>query len=98
MALTSDQRVDLLSLFSFMATSARALMDEPTVYGPVRLISAMEKTFDLLKEQQDYEDEVLEAIVTELKASTNYSMTDEAAFIASMDKGIVDIITLLKQA
>ena len=36
---------DIIKLFSYIATSARGSIDEPKIYGPLRLVEIMSKLF-----------------------------------------------------
>jgi len=40
----------MISLVCFLAVSARGLVDEPKVYGPMRLMEATQKLIDLAKD------------------------------------------------
>lgn len=38
-------------LLSFLITSARGLLEEPTIYGPLRLVEAARKLLDIIDER-----------------------------------------------
>ena len=75
----------LFELTGYMLTSARGLIDEPQLYGPLRLLDGVSRLCGILeKEDSGYGD-----FFSELKAKIDEKkftvMTDEDAFIGMMD-------------
>ena len=79
----------LFELTGYMLTSARGLIDEPQLYGPLRLLDGVSRLCGILeKEDSGYGD-----FFSELKAKIDEKkftvMTDEDAFIGMMDDAVL---------
>jgi hypothetical protein len=68
-------------LATFLVTAARDLVDEPAIYGPFRMIDAVDR---LMAEQ--FDDDFLHAIKPELEREKQKVMSDRDAFVAWLDE------------
>jgi len=85
---------DVLDVFSFMAVSARGCVEEPRMYGPLRLIDSVSRWYQVLKKNGLVADDRMEALVELIEREKYNVMTDEKAFIAMLDavvSGLVDL-------
>jgi hypothetical protein len=67
-------------LATFLVTAARDVIDEPAIYGPFRMIDAVDRLMT-----QDFDDEFLRSMQAELERVKYSVMSDRAAFVASLD-------------
>jgi hypothetical protein len=91
MSKEQNERAEIALFFSYLLTSARGLINEPRLYGSLRLLDGMILLSALLRKEFGYENEDLSAMVEELEKLKLLCMTDEAGFITGMDKQIVKI-------
>lgn len=77
-------------LFCYMSSSASGLVDEPKLYGPLRLLETMERIIDVL-EENDMSNEFYSELKKEIKENKYTVMQDEEKFIESLDK-IVEML------
>jgi Family of unknown function (DUF6092) len=68
-------------LATFLVTAARDLVDEPAIYGPFRMIDAVDR---LMAEQ--FDDDFLRVIKPELEREKQKVMSDRDAFVAWLDE------------
>jgi hypothetical protein len=68
-------------LATFLVTAARDLVDEPAIYGPFRMIDAVDR---LMAGQ--FDDDFLRAIKPELEREKQKVMSDRDAFVAWLDE------------
>jgi Family of unknown function (DUF6092) len=67
-------------LATFLVTAARDVVDEPAIYGPFRMIDAVDR---LIAGQ--FDDDFLREIQPELERGKAMVMTDRDAFLAWLD-------------
>jgi hypothetical protein len=72
---------DAFRLATFLVTAARDVIDEPAIYGPLRMIDAVDR---LMAEQ--FGDDFLRAMQPRLAEDKYKSMSDRDAFVASLDE------------
>lgn len=68
-------------LATFLVTAARDLVDEPAIYGPFRLIDAVDRLM-----AGHFDDEFLRRVQPELEREKQKVMSDRDAFIAWLDE------------
>jgi hypothetical protein len=83
-----EERV--FELISYMAISARNLLDEPSQYGPFRLVDATSRLAEILN-QMDLGSERLEKIRTYIEAGKTSVMVSEEEFTKFLD-GLVSLL------
>ncbi|MGO9582732.1 MAG: DUF6092 family protein [Acidimicrobiales bacterium] len=67
-------------LATFLVTAARDVIDEPAIYGPFRMIDAVERLMAGF-----FEDDFLTDIKPELERGKQNVMSDREAFVAWLD-------------
>lgn len=72
-------------LFCYMSSSARGLVDEPKLYGPLRLLETMERIIDVM-EANDMSDEFYRELKKKIKENKYTVMHDEERFIEFLDE------------
>ncbi len=68
-----------------MSSSARGLVDEPKLYGPLRLLESMERIIDVL-ESNDMSNEFYTKLKEEIKENKYTVMQNEEEFVESIDR------------
>ncbi len=67
-------------LATFLVTAARDVVDEPAIYGPFRMVDAVDRLMAGV-----FDDEFLTAMKAELEVEKLKVMTDRDAFVAWLD-------------
>ncbi|MGH9105530.1 MAG: DUF6092 family protein [Acidimicrobiales bacterium] len=67
-------------LATFLVTAARDVVDEPAIYGPFRMVDAVDRLVAGV-----FEDEFLSALKPELERGKQQVMSDRDAFVAWLD-------------
>ena len=67
-------------LATFLVTAARDVIDEPAIYGPFRMVDAVDRLI-----ARSFDDDFLRAIQPELEREKQKVMTDREAFVAWLD-------------
>jgi hypothetical protein len=67
-------------LATFLVTAARDLVDEPAIYGPFRMVDAVDRLM-----AGTFDDEFLTEIKPELEREKQKVMSDRDAFVAWLD-------------
>ncbi len=78
-------REDYLKLYCYLATSARGLVEEPKLYGPLRLVDTIERLINL-QEKEGRADPFLLSLRDEIAVEKYQVMTSEEDFIAFLDQ------------
>jgi len=71
-------------LLAFLITSARGCVDEPPLYGPLRLVDAAARLIEIMKEEGKATPEVLE-LQKLIEEKKDLVMYDEEGFINFLD-------------
>jgi hypothetical protein len=85
-----------MELLSFMCSSARGCVEEPKIYGPLRIIDSMRRIIEILKES-GVEDEFLEREKKKINERMNLVMYDEKGFIELLDELVIDFARKTKE-
>ncbi len=80
-----DEKPMFFDLFCYMSSSARGLVDEPKLYGPLRLLETMERIIDVM-EENDISNEFYSEIKQDIKENKYTVMQDEEEFVESVDE------------
>lgn len=72
-------------LLAFLITSARGCIDEPKLYGPLRLLDAATKLIEIMEEEGKCDEDILK-LKELIEESIDTLMYDEEAFIESLDE------------
>jgi len=88
----------LLELVAFLAASARGCVDEPPIYGSVRLIDALSKLADLPKYATCLkDDDFLHKIKAEIEEKKYTDMFDTKEFQDMLDSIVLQVTKELKR-
>ena len=68
-------------LATFLVTAARDLVDEPAIYGPFRMIDAVDRLM-----APAFDDDFLRTVQPELEREKYKVMSDRDAFVAWLDE------------
>ena len=71
-------------LLSFLITSARGCLDEPEIYGPLRLLDGAYRLLEIIKEEGKMNED-LEELQKEIEECMDVLMYDEEEFIRRLD-------------
>ena len=81
-----DQKNDaLFELAAYLIASARDCLEEPQIYGPLRLIVGVEKIIEMGKLDPSFYDEFLESRRESVTKETLAVMSDRQAFSKMLD-------------
>ena len=89
---------DIVKIFSYIVTSARGCIDEPKIYGPLRLLSTMSKLFYILKDNGEISNKEIEKIVEKIDEKKFSYKTDEEEFINIIDEVIDNLVELVQSS
>jgi hypothetical protein len=79
-ALTAAAHPAAFRLATFLVTAARDVIEEPAIYGPFRMIDAVDRLI-----APSFDDDFLSAIQPELEREKQKVMTHREAFVAWLD-------------
>ncbi len=72
-------------LLAFLITSARGCIDEPKLYGPLRLLDAATKLIEIMEKEGKCDEDILK-LKELIEESIDTLMYDEEAFIEFLDE------------
>jgi len=80
----SEEKDPFFDLLCYMATSARGCVDEPKLYGPFRLVDAIERIINIIEEKEEgYE--FYPELKKKIQNNKYKMMQDEDEFIEFLD-------------
>jgi hypothetical protein len=82
--------MDFYELITFLLTSARGCVDEPKIYGPLRLLDGTKRLIDLL-EAREMADDFLRHLNVKIEEAENVVLRDEKRFVQLLDDLVVDM-------
>jgi len=86
---------EIIKLFAYMVTSARGCVDEPKIYGPLRLVDSISKLYGILEKNNLIGNEEVSKIIEKIEEKKYSCMTDEKEFVTMLDNVIDDFVALL---
>lgn len=92
--LTEDEAIELLTL---LITSARTQLDEPAMYGPLRLLTVTERLSAFIQKRASPEAQLLLKNLVEDIPEMHMRMTDDTWYRERLDGLCKDIAKLLVQ-
>ena len=92
--LTEEEAIELLAL---LITSARTQLDEPAMYGPLRLLTATERLSGFIQERASKEAQPVLKNLVENIPEMHMRMTDDDWYRERLDGLCKDIAGLLVQ-
>ncbi|MCD6559570.1 MAG: hypothetical protein J7K57_06850 [Palaeococcus sp.] len=81
-------------LLAFLITSARGCVDEPVLYGPLRLVDAASRLIDIMEDEGKSNDEIskLKELIEEKKDLVMYDEEEFIRFLDGLSKELAKII------
>ena len=81
-------------LLAFLITSARGCIDEPPLYGPLRLVDAAARLIEIIKEEGKATPEIIELqkLIEEKKDLVMYDEEGFIEFLDDLSKKLAEII------
>lgn len=77
-------------IFTYLITSARGCVDEPPLYGPLRLLDAYSMLLGMQKCEET--DEFYYELDKQIEAFRNKCMGDEKQFVEGLDQALEALI------
>lgn len=84
-------------LLTFLIVSARGCVDEPPLYGPLRLIDAAEKLIELM-DKMGKADDRLKDIMKTIRERKFSVIKDETEFVKLLDELVLGVSKIIKKA
>jgi hypothetical protein len=81
---------ELFELLGYLLTSARGLLDEPSEYGPLRLLEAASRLCAVMERGGSSEAESLKGMREGIDEGKFSILADPAAFAATIDRAVHD--------
>jgi hypothetical protein len=85
----------IIEIISYLIASANILPNEPTVYGPMRLLEGAKRLIDYLEEKGLADDELI-GLRDMIVKSMNLVLTDEEAFRKATAEVVKSLARYLK--
>ena len=82
-------------LLAFLITSARGCVDEPPLYGPLRLVDAAARLIDIMEKEGKATPEIVE-LQKLIEEKKDLVMYDEEEFIKFLDELSKELAILLR--
>ncbi|HEW63528.1 DUF6092 family protein [Fervidicoccus fontis] len=85
---------DQFKLLSFLITSARGCVDEPALYGPLRLVDAAARLIRIWEKEDEVPAEIvrLRVLIEEKEYSVMYNEEEFISFLNELSKEIAKLI------
>lgn len=91
-------REGIFQLSLYLVTAARGCVDEPHMYGPLRLMNAITRLSNLYSKSNALKpDQFLTSASKEIDENLDKVMSSEDEFIAFMDKMVIEFTEELKR-
>jgi hypothetical protein len=84
-------------LLSFLVSSARGCVDEPALYGSLRLIDTAARLIDIMQEEGLVNDDLIR-LRELIKEKMDLVMYDEASFVEFLDYVSQELVKIVKKA
>ncbi len=82
-------------LLAFLITSARGCVDEPLLYGPLRLIDAASRLIDIMK-KENLSSEEINSLQESINKNMYLLMYDPDAFVKFLDNLSISLAKIIK--
>lgn len=92
---TSIVRDPHFKLLSFLITSARGCIDEPQLYGSLRLIDAAARLIDIMREEGKATEELLN-LKKAIEENITLVMYDERKYTEFLERLVRDLAKIIK--
>lgn len=91
------KREDIYDLLGFIFTSARELVVDPKIYGPLRMVDTASRLIDLWQ-QDGLTDEFMLALKDTIDDKKFLCMSDEAQFLSFLDELVTKMAKFTSEA
>ncbi|MGB9726425.1 MAG: DUF6092 family protein [Fervidicoccaceae archaeon] len=91
-----SREYEYIKLLSFLITSARGLVDEPQLYGPLRLIDAAARLISLMR-SEGMDVSKLERLEKMIEENEDLVMIDKGKFIEFLDELVLELTSIIKE-
>ena len=81
----------------FLVVSARGCVEEPHLYGPLRLVDAASRLIDILR-REGRSSEDLNRVQMMIEEGKHLVMYDEEAFVKLLDRLVAELVRIVKGA
>lgn len=86
---------DLGSVLAFLASSAIGCLREPAIYGPLRMLEAMERIIAYARDKDLIDTPGLLDLADRIEENKLLCMTDEAAFASFVEEVGLELVDYL---
>ena len=94
---SKDLRLKILEYIAFLASSARNSVEEPHLYGSFRLVDAISRLIDILKETSTLkEDKFLDELKEYIDNKKYTVVTNVQEYLAFLDNVVLKVLRELK--
>jgi len=83
-------------LVAYLVSSASGCVDEPKIYGPLRLIDAAAKLIRVMEAEGSASPQLVE-IAQKIETEKHLCMTDEEAFVNFLNEVTLDLCTVIDE-
>jgi len=87
----------IFKVMTYLVMSARDCIDEPSIYGPLRLLVGVDKLIDICKAEPSFDDEFLVKMKSRIWQEVFSVMSDRDAFAKALDQLSVEFTDELKR-
>lgn len=84
---------NFFEMIVYLVTSARGCMDEPKIYGSLRLLDSTSMLYELM-DQEDIDIGKLDKIIDKINENKHICMMDREAFKGLLDELIDELVEL----
>ena len=84
-------------LLAFLITSARGCVDEPVLYGPLRLVDAAARLIDIMEKEGKANEDILK-LKELIEKKKDLVMYDEEGFIEFLDELSKELARIIKES
>ena len=81
----------------FLVVSARGCVEEPHLYGPLRLVDAASRLIEIMK-REGRSSEDLNRVQMMIEEGKHLVMYDEEAFVKLLDRLVAELVRIVKGA
>jgi len=78
-------------LLCFILTSARGCIDEPPIYGPLRLLETFSKLIDLYAKHDNKMETFWKSQQEEIESYKDLALLDKEMFVNAMDQTLINV-------
>jgi Family of unknown function (DUF6092) len=94
---TRKRNDSLFELATYLIGSARDCLEEPLIYGPLRMIIGVEKMIEIGKQDPSLHDDFLESMRDAISKETLAVMSDREAFAKVLDDLLLEFSDEMKR-